>query len=73
MMTDDGPLASGRRSARAWPMGFGGDAPPRLCLPLGVKRGYHMHYAPHGNAVLNNWTLDAERGYFLAPMSAASA
>ncbi len=21
---------------------------------LGVKRGYHMHYAPEGNAVLNN-------------------
>ncbi|THV23384.1 NAD(P)/FAD-dependent oxidoreductase [Peteryoungia ipomoeae] len=36
---------------------------------LGVKRGYHMHYAPAGNAVLNNWTMDAERGYFLAPMA----
>lgn len=39
------------------------------CLPLGIKRGYHMHYAPAGNAVLNDWTMDAERGYFLAPMS----
>ncbi|NLS02462.1 FAD-binding oxidoreductase [Rhizobium sp. P32RR-XVIII] len=38
-------------------------------FPLGVKRGYHMHYAAEGNAVLNNWTLDAERGYFLAPMN----
>ncbi|SCW33384.1 D-amino-acid dehydrogenase [Rhizobium mongolense subsp. loessense] len=38
-------------------------------FPLGVKRGYHMHYAAQGNAVLNNWTLDAERGYFLAPMN----
>lgn len=38
-------------------------------FPLGVKRGYHMHYAAEGNAVLNNWTLDAERGYLLAPMS----
>ena len=38
-------------------------------FPLGVKRGYHMHYATEGNAVLNNWTLDAERGYLLAPMS----
>ncbi|AYG58169.1 NAD(P)/FAD-dependent oxidoreductase [Rhizobium jaguaris] len=38
-------------------------------FPLGVKRGYHMHYAAEGNATLNNWTLDAERGYFLAPMS----
>ncbi|MDL2402824.1 NAD(P)/FAD-dependent oxidoreductase [Rhizobium mayense] len=38
-------------------------------FPLGVKRGYHMHYAAEGNAILNNWTLDAERGYFLAPMN----
>lgn len=36
---------------------------------LGVKRGYHMHYAPAGNAILNNWLMDNERGYFLAPMN----
>lgn len=36
---------------------------------MGVKRGYHMHYAPSGNATLNNWTMDKERGYFLAPMN----
>ena len=35
---------------------------------LGVKRGYHMHYAPQAGAKLNNWLIDAERGYFLAPM-----
>ena len=39
-------------------------------LPLAVKRGYHMHYRPEGDAVLNHPTLDAERGYFLAPMAA---
>jgi D-amino-acid dehydrogenase len=38
-------------------------------LPLAVKRGYHMHYKPSGNAVLNRPTLDFDRGYFLAPMS----
>lgn len=37
-------------------------------LPLFVKRGYHMHYSTQGNAVLNNWLLDAEVGYLLAPM-----
>ncbi|MBL0402936.1 FAD-binding oxidoreductase [Microvirga aerilata] len=37
-------------------------------LPLAVKRGYHMHYKPQGNAVLNRPTLDFDRGYFLAPM-----
>jgi D-amino-acid dehydrogenase len=38
-------------------------------LPLGVKRGYHMHYRPAGNAVLNHTILDAETGYALAPMA----
>jgi len=38
-------------------------------LPLAVKRGYHMHYKPQGNAVLNHPMLDVERGYFIAPMA----
>jgi D-amino-acid dehydrogenase len=37
-------------------------------LPLAVKRGYHMHYRVAGQAKLNTPSLDAERGYFLAPM-----
>ena len=39
-------------------------------LPLAVKRGYHMHYRAAGDAQLNHPVLDAERGYFLAPMRA---
>jgi D-amino-acid dehydrogenase len=38
-------------------------------LPLAVKRGYHMHYAPQGTARLNHPVLDAEGGYVLAPMA----
>jgi D-amino-acid dehydrogenase len=38
-------------------------------LPLAVKRGYHMHYRPQGNAVLNHPLLDIESGYFIAPMA----
>lgn len=37
-------------------------------LPLAVKRGYHMHYRAAGAAKLNHPALDAERGYFIAPM-----
>ncbi len=37
-------------------------------LPLAVKRGYHMHYRPAGEAKLNHPILDTERGYFLGPM-----
>ncbi|NHT74232.1 FAD-binding oxidoreductase [Rhizobiaceae bacterium CRRU44] len=36
--------------------------------PLAVKRGYHMHYGTQEGERLNNWVLDAEKGYFLAPM-----
>ncbi|MDF1633183.1 FAD-binding oxidoreductase [Mycoplana sp. MJR14] len=38
-------------------------------FPLAVKRGYHMHYGAADGARLNNWVLDSERGYFLAPMN----
>src|SRR6202008_5027996 len=38
--------------------------------PLGVKRGYHRHFAAQGNATLNRPVLDAENGYALAPMKA---
>jgi D-amino-acid dehydrogenase len=39
-------------------------------FPLGVKRGYHRHFAAQGNATLNRPVLDAENGYALAPMKA---
>jgi D-amino-acid dehydrogenase len=37
-------------------------------LPLAVKRGYHRHYKPRGNATLKRPIVDTERGYALAPM-----
>ncbi len=39
-------------------------------VPLFTKRGYHMHYAAHEGTRLNNWLIDAENGYLLAPMQA---
>ena len=38
-------------------------------LPLGVKRGYHMHYAANAGARLHHPVLDVEVGYVLAPMA----
>jgi D-amino-acid dehydrogenase len=38
-------------------------------FPLGVKRGYHMHYAAQPGVRLFHPVLDAEMGYLLAPMS----
>src|SRR6202158_2037501 len=38
-------------------------------IPLNVKRGYHLHLKPRGNAVLNHPVLDSDLGYVLAPMN----
>ncbi len=38
-------------------------------IPFAVKRGYHLHLAPRGNAVLNHPVLDSDQGYLLAPMN----
>ena len=38
-------------------------------MPLAVKRGYHKHYAPDGNAVLNHPVLDVDGGFVMAPMN----
>jgi D-amino-acid dehydrogenase len=37
-------------------------------IPLAVKRGYHLHLAARGNAVLNHPVLDSDLGFLLAPM-----
>jgi D-amino-acid dehydrogenase len=38
-------------------------------LPLGTKRGYHMHYATRDGAKLNQPVLDTEIGYMITPMA----
>ncbi len=38
-------------------------------LPMAVKRGYHIHFRPQGNAVLHHTLLDTDNGYVLAPMA----
>lgn len=65
--------ADGPREAREVVIALGPWAPDILeplgyRLPLFVKRGYHMHYAQPETEPLNNWLLDAEVGYLLAPM-----
>ena len=43
--------------------------PLGYAIPLAVKRGYHLHLEPRGNAVLNHPVLDSDLGYLLAPMN----
>ncbi|HEY8383064.1 MAG TPA: FAD-dependent oxidoreductase [Microvirga sp.] len=69
IQTENGPVEAG---AAVVALGAWADVVTKRLgyrLPLAVKRGYHMHYRPQGNAVLNHPTLDFERGYFLAPMA----
>jgi D-amino-acid dehydrogenase len=42
--------------------------PLGIRLPLGIKRGYHRHFRPSGNAGLARPVVDVENGYCLAPM-----
>jgi D-amino-acid dehydrogenase len=42
--------------------------PLGLDLPMGVKRGYHMHFKAEGNATLNRPLIDVQYGYALTPM-----
>ena len=43
-------------------------SPMGIRLPLGIKRGYHRHFRPAGNAGLTRPVVDVEIGYCFAPM-----
>jgi len=38
-------------------------------FPLAIKRGYHRHYKPQGNATLGRTIVDSDKGYGLSPMA----
>jgi D-amino-acid dehydrogenase len=42
--------------------------PLGLRLPMAVKRGYHRHFRPRGNAGLTRPVVDYDVGYCVAPM-----
>jgi D-amino-acid dehydrogenase len=64
----DGPIEAGQAVVALGPWSELVTKRLGYTIPFAVKRGYHMHYRPQGNAVLNHPVLDTERGYFLAPM-----
>jgi D-amino-acid dehydrogenase len=66
--TAAGPLDAGEVVIALGPWTPDVLAPLGIKLPLAVKRGYHRHFRPHGNAGLSRPILDAENGYCLAPM-----
>src|SRR2546422_394623 len=68
MRSSQGPIAAGAAVVALGPWAEVLTRALGYDFPLAVKRGYHMHYRPAGEARLNYPMLDTERGYFLAPM-----
>ena len=71
--TNEGPVEAREALVALGPWADDIFRPLGFKIPLGVKRGYHMHYAPAAagaKAVLGHPILDADNGYLLAPMRA---
>ncbi len=66
--TTSGPIDAGDVVIALGPWASDIFATLGIKLPLAVKRGYHRHYRPRGNATLSRPVLDADIGYCLAPM-----
>ena len=66
--TAAGPLDAGEVVVALGPWTPDLLAPLGIKLPLAVKRGYHRHFRPQGNAGLSRPVLDAENGYCITPM-----
>jgi D-amino-acid dehydrogenase len=63
----EGPIEAGQAVVALGPWAVDVLRPLRCLVPLGVKRGYHMHYAAKGNAVLGRPVIDDAHGLLLTP------
>ena len=66
--TDEGPVDSREAVVALGPWATDLLEPMDIDLPMAVKRGYHLHFRPRGNAGLTRPVVDAELGYCVAPM-----
>jgi D-amino-acid dehydrogenase len=66
--TSEGPVAAAAAVVALGPWSNDVLQPLGYRFPLGIKRGYHMHYKAEGNATLNRPVIDVAHGYALAPM-----
>ena len=69
LRTGQGPLAAREAVVALGPWSDESFRPLGYDIPLGIKRGYHMHYAPADGATLAHPLLDADGGFLLAPMA----
>lgn len=68
VQTDEGPLHAREVVIALGPWSDDVFRPLGYSMPLGVKRGYHLHFAAQGNARLGRPIYDADGGFVLAPM-----
>jgi D-amino-acid dehydrogenase len=66
--TGEGPVDAAQAVIALGPWAPDVLEPLGIRLPLAVKRGYHRHFRPRGNAGLTRPVVDPENGYALAPM-----
>jgi D-amino-acid dehydrogenase len=66
--TDAGPVDANHAVIALGPWSMDVAAKFGVRVPFAVKRGYHIHLAPAGNATLGTPVLDMDGGYALAPM-----
>ena len=66
--TSEGPVAAAAVVVALGPWSNDLLQPLGYRIPLGVKRGYHMHFKAQGNATLNRPVIDVAHGYALSPM-----
>jgi D-amino-acid dehydrogenase len=67
--TEEGPLTAREAVVALGPWSDLVFAQLGYSIPFAVKRGYHLHLATKGNAVLNHPVLDTDQGFLLAPMN----
>jgi D-amino-acid dehydrogenase len=67
--TEEGPVTAREVVVALGPWSDLVFAPLGYAIPFAVKRGYHLHLAARGNAVLNHPVLDSDQGFLLAPMN----
>jgi D-amino-acid dehydrogenase len=66
--TNEGPIDSENVVVALGPWALDVLKPLGINVPLGIKRGYHRHFNPKGNAALTRPIIDTEYGYAFTPM-----
>lgn len=66
--TTNGPVEASQAVVALGPWSPDVLEPLGIRVPLGIKRGYHRHYAPQAGATLSRPIVDIEYGYAITPM-----